>query len=144
MRKLRVSDGFSRVRRLPIHVSVHFARQAGVLETLEGPVGYEPGAALLSSPLGDRWPVERAHFDTDYFPVDPAVQPGHDGTYQRREAVVSARKLNEPTTVAAGSAGDRITGQPGDWLVKYGPERFGIVAAAVFARTYAVLAEPEA
>ena len=36
-------------------------------------------------------------------------------------------------------AGDRLHGEPGDWLLQYGPGDFGIVGDTIFAQTYEVL-----
>ena len=34
------------------------------------------------------------------------------------------------------SSGDYLSGMTGDWLLQYGPGEFGIVAPAIFSRTY--------
>lgn len=122
------------VRKKPIAVKVKFADKAGNLTTLEGDVGYEAGAAILTGDTGVKWPVERAKFDASYDAVN-----GADGNYQKRPIEVLAMQLTEPTSVKVGYVNDLITGQVGDWLVQYGEGDFGIVGEEIFAKTYEIL-----
>lgn len=131
---LSEADGAVSVRKRPLPVQVVFAAEAGRLQTLEGPVGYLAGDAMLTGPLGEQWPVRRAQFEATYEPL-PDTRLGGAGAYRKRPQVILARRLEAPATVSVGR-GDPITGRPGDWLVQYGPGEFGIVAEAVFAKTY--------
>lgn len=123
------------MRKKPVDVQVSFARDAGTLETLEGPVRYVAGTALLTGAAGDRWPVERAKFDVAYAPA-----PGLNGIYRKRPIEVLAMRLRQATTVRVGPAGDLLQGRPGDWLVQYGPDDHGIVGAEIFVATYEFVA----
>ncbi len=125
-------------RKRPLPVSVEFATEAGVLPTLEGPVRYRAGDALLTGIAGERWPMRRARFNAAYEPVAPTVA-GAAGTYRRRPLVVWARRMSEPFSVRVGAAGDSLQGRAGDWLVQHGPGDYGIVAADLFGLTYDLL-----
>lgn len=131
------------VRKKALPVQVSFAGAPGTLDTLEGPVRYEAGAALLTAQAGDRWPVERHRFDETYEPLE-GTEPGADGHYRKRPLQVLAWRLEMPTCVPVGHAGDCLIGKAGDWLVQYGPDDFGIVGAAIFEATYEVLGSVEA
>lgn len=115
-------------------VPVEFARAAGVLETLEGPVRYERGDALLTGSAGERWPVRRSVFDTRYDPASTTT-PGTDGIYLKRPLPVLARRIDTAFAVRLPD-GQVLQGRPGDWLVQYGPRDQAIVADAIFRATY--------
>lgn len=126
-----------RARKKPVAVHAQFAGRPGTLATREGPVRYEAGAALLTGTASERWPVERGTFDATYEPLAGTV-PGQDGAYRKRPRDVLARRLDQPTTIAI-AAGDPLRGQPGDWLLQYGPGEYGIVGNDIFSATYELL-----
>ena len=121
------------VAKQDVSVFVEFAAQPGVLETLEGPVRYAQGDALLVGASGERWPVRRDFFLRIYAAVAPTVQ-GQGGIYRKVFQPVWAVRLEEDACVTV--AGGHISGKPGDWLVQYGEGEYGIVAADIFAETY--------
>jgi hypothetical protein len=124
-----------RARKRPVAVAVEFASRAGLLKTLEGPVRYRTDDALLTGAAGERWPVERAKFDAAYELVPPATG-GNFGHYCKRPLTVWARQMSEPFSVRVGYAADALRGQPGDWLLQYASDDYGIISAALFAQTY--------
>lgn len=124
-----------RARKRSGTVLVNFALEAGELITLEGPVRYLPGAALITGHQGDRWPVEFDVFTRRYRPAQGQAM-GQDGAYDRLPIDVWALQLTWPLTVAAGAFGDGLQGQVGDWCVQYGPGDQAIVAQSVFSSSY--------
>jgi len=133
----------SKARKRPIPVDVVFADDAGTLPTLEGPVEYRSGDALMSGPGGDRWPIARETFERTYAPAGDTVA-GEPGRYLKRPQIVQVERIDAPFTVVTRS-GATLTGSPGDWRVQYDEDDAAIVAAAVFAKTYELLpddAEP--
>lgn len=122
---------------LPVEVDVVFARADDVVETLEGPVRYRSGDPLLTGASGDRWSMDLDRFMQRYDPLDPA-RMGEDGRYRRRPKIVLARQLDGPLTVLVGAQRSAIRGDAGAWLVQYAPDEHGIVADAIFRRTYAL------
>jgi hypothetical protein len=104
-------------------------------ETLEGPVHYSTGDALLTGVEGETWPVPRERFHNSFAP-EGALEFGTDGRYVRLNRHALAIQLTIRTEIAFGIAGDRLTGQAGDWLVGYEDGSFGIVADRIFRATY--------
>src|SRR5262245_708296 len=107
-------------RKLPVDVVVEFAATPGQLQTLEGPVGYAAGDALLTGSVGDRWPVRREKFMQTYAPAGDG-RSGEPGIYRKRPLVVHALQMQERFTVTVGPGSSTIKGRPGDWLVQYSP-----------------------
>lgn len=122
-----------RASKLPLPVQARFAEADGVCQTLEGPVQYAAGDAILTGVRGEQWPVARARFDQTY---EADAVAGH---YRKRPITVWALPLRAPTEVPLGGGRGTLHGQPGDWLVQYGPGDFGIVAADIFEQTYRLL-----
>lgn len=125
-----------RVIKRPEPVRVAFAGGEGVCETLEGPVAYRAGDAILTGPRGERWPVARDAFLAGYRP-DPPTEAGADGIYRKAPQVVLALRLDRPASVPVGWRADPLRGRPGDWLLRYADGSLGIVQDAIFRDSYA-------
>jgi hypothetical protein len=118
-------------------VSVEFAAGDGELMSLEGPNRYVRGDALITGSTGDRWVVSRDRFDAKYLPAEASLAHGEPGAYRNRPAVVLARQMTEPFTLARSAAGgDVLRGTAGDWVMQYAPGDYGVVQAARFAKVY--------
>jgi hypothetical protein len=118
-------------------VSVEFAPGDGELMSLEGPNRYTRGDALVTGSTGDRWVVSRERFDAKYFPANPALAHGEPGPYRNRPAVVLAKQMDAPFSMARTAAGgDVLHGTAGDWIMQYAPGDYGVVQAARFAKVY--------
>ena len=118
-------------------VSVEFAPGDGELMSLEGPNRYTRGDALVTGSTGDRWVVSRERFDAKYFPANPALAHGEPGPYRNRPAVVLAKQMDAPFSMARSAAGgDVLHGAAGDWIMQYAPGDYGVVQAARFAKVY--------
>jgi hypothetical protein len=116
-------------------VAAVFAAESGEVETLEGVVRYSQGDALLTGVRGEHWPVRREVFLRTYAPVVPTLS-GEDGAYRKAFLPVRAVRLEEEARVAI--AWGELTGKPGDWLVQYGKNEYGIVDAEIFSMTYTI------
>lgn len=130
---LRQDPDALRVVKRPIPVQVEFASEDGSCETLEGPVAYRAGDALITGIAGERWPIARARFDADYTPTG-STQGGENGRYSKRHIVVLAKKLAQPMRVKIERG--VLQGNKGDWLVQYAADDYGIVRADLFAASY--------
>lgn len=118
-------------------VAVAFATDDGELMSLEGPNRYVPRDALVTGSTGERWVVSRDRFDAKYVPADAALVHGEPGPYRNRPAVVLARQMSEPFSLARTAAGgDVLRGSAGDWVMQYAPGDYGVVQAARFAKVY--------
>jgi len=116
-------------------VQVQFATSAGMLISGEGPNRYEPGDALITSPVGERWSVARERFEAKYEAVPPTL-PHTNGVYCAKPVPVLARQMHEPFTLARRAGGDLLGGNAGDWVLQYGPGDYGVIVAERFARVY--------
>ncbi len=119
----------------PISVRVSFALQDGTCQTLEGPVGYRIGDAVLTGVRGEHWPVRRDLFVASYSPVPPTVA-GQDGLYRKNPSVALALQLDRDTRVPVGWQPDALHGHPGDWLLRYDDGSHGVLQDAIFRETY--------
>ncbi len=117
-------------------VTVAFAAGDGELMSLEGPNRYVAGDALITGSTGDRWVVSRARFDPKYLPADPSIAHGEPGAYRNRPAIVLAKRMDEPFTIARSANGDTLRGVAGDWVMQYAPGDYGVVQAQRFAQVY--------
>jgi hypothetical protein len=119
-------------------VAVEFAQSPGVLETLEGPVPYETGDALLTGIKGERWPVVRARFEDMYEPA-----PDQPGRWKKRgNRPVLALRVDHAFEVATHDGAATLSGKPGDWLVDYSPGDQAIVANDIFLHSYVEIIDP--
>lgn len=131
---LSVDSRALRAVKRSIPVQVRFARADGVCQTLEGPVGYRVGDAILTGIAGENWPVERAKFNERYVPVEGSAL-GTDGNYVKKPLVVFALRLYASIDVPM-LAGGILRGVPGDWLLQYGTGDYGIAKDEIFKATY--------
>ncbi len=125
-----------RVVRRPLPVRVQFATEAGICQTLEGPVAYRMGDAVLTGIVGESWPVERDKFDQRYLPVE-GTRVGLDGEYVKKTMMVLALQIDAPIEFSMPSGG-MLRGGKGDWLLQYGEGDYGIAKDEIFQATYAM------
>ena len=119
----------------PIPVRVAFARQDGTCTTLEGPVGFRSGDAVLTGVRGEQWPVRRDLFLASYTPEGPA-KAGQDGLYRKNPSIALALQLDRDTEVPVGWQPDSLRGHPGDWLLRYDDGSHGVLQDSIFRETY--------
>jgi hypothetical protein len=125
-----------RVCKKPIQVPVEFATADGTCDTLEGPVRFRAGDAILTGTRGERWPVGREAFDASYEPVPPA-RAGENGEYRKAPSVAFALRLDHPRDVPVGWQNDPLHGRAGDWLLQYSDGSYGVMRDDIFRDSYA-------
>jgi PGDYG protein len=124
----------------PIPVPVRFATEPGTVDTLEGPVAYEAGAAICRGVKGELWPVSGARFKSLYEPL-PGTKPGGDGLYRKKPIKVRAKRiLSDRFCVNVGAQHQPILGRAGDWLIQYSRRKRSIISDEVFRASYEVIA----
>ncbi len=124
-----------RVRKKPSPVRVEFAAADGVCDTLEGPVHFKAGDAILTGVQGERWPIARNHFLTSYEPVPP-TRAGDGGSYLKAPSLAYALRLDRACEVSVGWQRDPLRARPGDWLLQYAGGACGVVQDQIFRETY--------
>ncbi|NMV38558.1 PGDYG domain-containing protein [Ralstonia insidiosa] len=128
---LRNDPAAALFRTRQVVLTVRFAKSDGVVQTLEGPVRYQAGDALMTGPKGEHWPIARARFDATYVSTIEGHTAGTDGPFAKRVREVLARRWDAAFQVTIAS-GQSLSGRPGDWLVQYCPGDQAVVAADVF------------
>ena len=122
----------------PLPALVTFAAVDGTLLTLEGPVKYKEGDALMTGPSGERWPIRRSTFEATYQPSGP--QPmGEGGLYLKKPMPVQAAQLMTPMILTLDAHRGTLTGKLGDWVLKDASGRQWIVANEIFNATYELI-----
>jgi hypothetical protein len=132
---LRQDPDALKVCKRPDPVRVAFASEDGVCQTLEGPVRYQAGDAIVTGVAGERWPIRREQFLTAYEARSP-TRPGEDGLYSKRPSLTLARRLTRPIDVAVGWQDDPLHGEPGDWLLRYEDSSGSIIRDDIFRASY--------
>ena len=135
---LAVDPRAQRVQKKSMPVAVCFADSDGVCQTKEGDVSFKAGDAILTGVEGEQWPIIREKFDETYAPVNPTKKDSN-GKYVKKPILVYALQMDEPFYVHVSWADDRIEGQPGDWLLQYGHDDYGVVSETIFDKTYQII-----
>ncbi len=117
-------------------VRIDFASGSGIVQTLEGPVPYAPGDAIVTGSLGEQWPVTEEYLQLTYTPADGQAA-GKSGKYAARPLPVTALRPNNDFYVALEN-GAVLRGGPGDWLVQYANNDYGLVKDSIFNVLYDV------
>lgn len=105
------------------------------MQTLEGPVHYVCGDALMTGIAGERWPIPRDRFSATYVPVPP-VRMGEEGEYLKRPITVSARQATSHEHIPLDGGKSELSAQPGDWVVTDQNGNRWVVADEIFNETY--------
>ena len=122
------SDVFVAVKKT-IPITAEKALSDGVVQTLEGPVQYQAGAYIVTGVKGEKYPVEAHKFEAAYNKTDK-------NTYVKKPLSVLVCVLHDTIQVKVGWQKDPLVGKTGDFLAKYGPGDFGIIARDIFLETY--------
>lgn len=120
-------------KRLP--VNVEFAFMAGVMQTLEGPVAYAAGDALMTASKGESWPINLQKFETTYEPVS-RTKMGENGLYVKLPLVVEAEQMQTDFQVHIRDLTTILKGKKKDWLITAPDGSQWIVDDAIFRGTY--------
>ena len=123
-------DGF-KTAKLPIPLEFRYAEADETIDTKEGPVGANAGDAIMTGTEGEQWPIPAEKFAQTYNDLG-------DGTAAKKNIPVFAKQMMVPFKVKVSWSNDLLQGEPGDYLVQYGPGDYGVVGREIFAKTYKV------
>lgn len=132
---LAQQPGAFRAKARPVIVEVCFAEAAGTLQTLEGPVEYAQGDALVTGVNGEQWPIPRTRFETSYLP-ETGTTSGSKGRYIKKPREVWAWRADRPLDVHLPQGTGTLHANPGDIVVQYAPGDCAVVQADIFVKTY--------
>ena len=128
-------DAFQTAKK-PIPLNFRYAEEGEIIETKEGPVTVPPGgAAVMTGTEGEQWPIPLApgdparSFENTYDILEP-------GLAAKKDIPVFAKEMTKPFQVKVSWSSDLLQGDPGDFLVQYGPADYGVVGAEIFRKTY--------
>lgn len=119
----------------PIPQKVSFALAEGEIKTLEGPVSFQKGDALVTGSVGEQWPITIATFEATYEPTED-FQMGVDGTYVKKFMRVRARQVDRTTTIGLSQQRGTLFAKAGDWVVTDHNGKQWVVANQIFLDTY--------
>jgi hypothetical protein len=122
------SDAFETAKR-PIPLEFRVTEEDETIETKEGPVNAKAGAAVMTGTEGEQWPIPREKFEQTYDVLEPGVAA-------KKNIPVFAKEMSEPFQVKVSWSDDLLRGEPGDYLVQYGPGDYGVVGREIFKKTY--------
>jgi hypothetical protein len=92
-------------------------------------VNAKAGAAVMTGTEGEQWPIPREKFEQTYDVLEPGVAA-------KKNIPVFAKEMSEPFQVKVSWSDDLLRGEPGDYLVQYGPGDYGVVGREIFKKTY--------
>jgi hypothetical protein len=121
-------DGFQTAKK-PIPLEFRYAETDETIETKEGSVGAKAGDAIMTGTEGEQWPIPAEKFAQTYDDLG-------DGTAAKKNIPVFAKEMSEPFQVKVSWSNDLLQGEPGDYLVQYGPGDYGVVGREIFGKTY--------
>ena len=123
--------GAYRVFKKAVAVPYQVADSDGTIQTLEGPVSYKAGAYIMTGPKGEKYPITPERFAELY-------DDGKDGKATPKKIVKLAKLADHDGTVDT-SWGDPLHYTSGnDYIVKHGPNDYGVVKKDIFAQTYVI------
>ena len=104
------------------------ATNAGTIDTLEGPVRYEPGAKIMTGPKGEQYPITPEKFTSLY------DDGGNDLAVPKK--IMKVARLADHDGVIHTSWGDLEYTAGNDFIVRHGPDDYGVVKKDIFQQTY--------
>ena len=113
-----------------------FDQRGGIINTMEGPVAFQPGDYLLRGIQDEEYPATLQSFASLY--DMHSMEPDLDGfaRYRPRNLIHQAVQIAEPFTVER-KAGGFYTGKAGDYLVRTEKISSGrIVDRTIFEQIY--------
>lgn len=123
----------------PLACHVTFADTPGQILTLEGPVNYDVGDAILTGVNGEKWPILRAAFQRSYEPIE-GTNSAKEGFFIKKRIPVDAIQAKKPMAIAL-SGGSTLNAAVGDWIITDESGNQWVVNDQIFKLSYQELEE---
>lgn len=114
---------------------VMFASESGICETLEGPVRYDKGDAIVTGENGEQWPISIEEFERRYRPLSKG-KFGLSGRFQKASRKALAIQLTTAKSIILSGSRGVLEGRVGDWVVDYGGGDLSVVQNNLFESYY--------
>ena len=121
-----------RAMKQPILHPYRIAQYDELIQTREGAVPARADDYVLTGVEGEVWPIPAEKFLATYEVAGPAM-------CRKRPIEVLAMQMDRPFTVKVSWQDSPLAGEPGDWLMQYGEQSYGVVGESIFAKTYDVI-----
>ena len=113
----------------PAKEKYEIAQQPGTIQTLEGPVNYDAGFYIMTGPKGEQYPITPERFK------DLKDDLGNGICTPKK--IVKLAKLADHDGSVPTSWGETMHYTAGnDYIVRHGPNDYGVVKKDIFAQTY--------
>lgn len=113
----------------PAQEKYTIAQEPGTIETLEGPVKYDAGFYIMTGPKGEQYPITPERFK------DLKDDLGNGIASPKK--IVKLAKLADHDGSVPTSWGETMHYTAGnDYIVRHGPNDYGVVKKDIFAQTY--------
>jgi hypothetical protein len=124
-------DGGFETYKKPAREKYEVATAPGTIETLEGPVKYEAGFYIMTGPKGEQYPITPERFK------DLKDDLGNGVCTPKK--IMKVAKLADHSGTVDTSWGEKLQYNPGaDYIVRHGPNDYGVVKKDIFQQTYHV------
>jgi len=121
-------DGF-KTYKIPAKEKYEIAQKSGTIQTLEGPVSYKKGYYIMTGPKGEQYPIPPKKFEK--------LKDDQGNGIATPKKIVKMAKLADHDGVVNTSWGAKLEYTQGnDYIVKHGPNDYGVVKTDIFAKTY--------
>ena len=104
------------------------AQQDGTIQTLEGPVNYKAGHYIMTGPKGEQYPITPETFH--------GMKDDSGNGVCIPKKIIKLAKLADHDGVIHTNWGKLIYTANNDYIVKHGPNNFGVVKKDIFDQTY--------
>lgn len=113
----------------PAKERYEIAQEPGTIQTLEGPVNYDAGFYIMTGPKGEQYPITPQRFKE--------LKDDLGNGIASPKKIVKLAKLADHDGSVPTSWGETMHYTAGnDYIVKHGPNDYGVVKKDIFAQTY--------
>jgi hypothetical protein len=115
--------------KLPARERFTIADSDGTIETLEGPVRYKTGDYIMIGPKGEQYPIPPQKFRE-------LKDLNDDGTASPKKIIKVAKLADHDGIVNTSWAEPLNYTRGNDYIVRHGPNDYGVVKRDIFKQTY--------